>query len=123
MENDWSSQLDEPRRSIPADVIVAIPLLVVHVGLALLMALVAPALAMGTDACAYQACGDEKWVVRAVYLTWAGGALAVIIDIAVTSLLLGKHRIAFWVPIVGCLLQLALGQAVLHMASLSGPIK
>lgn len=42
---------DAPRRTHTADGVVAILLLIVHIGLALLMAFVAPFLAMGTDPC------------------------------------------------------------------------
>jgi len=71
---------DASRRMNAVDVIVSILLLCVHVALAFLMAFVAPFLAMGTDACAYQACGDEQWVVRAMYVAWGGGAVTVLLD-------------------------------------------
>lgn len=113
---------DTSRPTQVADRIASTLLMCVHIGLAALMGFVAPFLVMGTDPCAYVACGDEQWVVRAVHLAWFGGAFAVIVDVAVTVTLLSKRRVAFYVPIVGCLAQLGIGWLVLHMASWSGPL-
>jgi hypothetical protein len=60
--------------------------------------------------------------LRAIFLAWAGGALAVLVDVVVSSVFLAKHRIAFYVPIVGCGVQLVLGLVVFQMASWAGPI-
>jgi hypothetical protein len=49
-----------PRRSL--DAAVAIPLLAVHVGLAVGAAMAVGFSVMGLDPCAYTACGDPRWV-------------------------------------------------------------
>jgi hypothetical protein len=120
-------QTDEPSppvtpRTHTVDVVVAILLLVAHTTMAFLIAFFSLGLAMGTDACAYQACGDEQWVVRAIAVAWGVGALAVFVDVGLTGLLLANHRIAFYVPIVGCVLQFGIGWLALQMASWAGPI-
>lgn len=104
------------------DVVVSILLVVVHTTMALLIAFFSLGLAMGLDACAYQACGDEQWVVRAIALAFGGGAVAVFVDVGLTGLLLAKHRIAFYVPIMFCALQFGIGWLTLQVASWAGPV-
>lgn len=113
---------DAPPRVRTADVVISMVLVCVHIGLALVMSFVAPFLAMTTDQCAYQACGDEQWVNRAIYTAWGGSAVAVLVDAAITGALLAKGRPAFYVPILGCLLQVGLGVLVVYLVSLAGAI-
>lgn len=113
---------DATARVRTADVVVSMALVCVHIALALVMAFVAPFLAMTTDMCAYQACGDEQWVTRAIYTAWGASIVAVLADAIVTGALLAKHRPAFYVPILGCLVQVGIGVLVLYLASLAGTI-
>jgi hypothetical protein len=104
------------------DVVGALVLLAVHFLLAASLALYAPFLAMGTDACAYQACGDEHWITWAIDTAWGASALALVVDATLVCVMLARHRRAWWVPVVGCLAQVGLWVAVFQMASLAGPI-
>ncbi|AQT82315.1 hypothetical protein B1R94_28325 [Mycolicibacterium litorale] len=111
-----------PRRSNRADVIATVVLLCAHAGFALYTVITSFFLVMATDACAYQTCGDERWVTRAIYLAIGGGALTVLLDAVLAVVLLAKQRLAFYVPLLGCAAQIAVSWAVLHMAALAGPI-
>jgi hypothetical protein len=129
MENEASTSPD-PSPPVPSrrpartgDALGAVALLCIHIALALVMGFIASFLAMGTDACAYQACGDEKWVTRAISTAWLGGITAVVLDVVVTCVLLARHRPASWVPVMGCLMQLGIGFIVVQMASIGGPVR
>lgn len=111
----------EPPRTRTADLVSTVLLLSAHIGLAFLIALIAPFFAMVTDSCAYQTCGDEAWVTRAIYVAFGAGALLVLVDAVVSFVLLMKNRLAFWVPLLGCFAQVGVGLVVLYMAALSGP--
>ncbi|GAB4977759.1 hypothetical protein MAHJHV60_32780 [Mycobacterium avium subsp. hominissuis] len=79
-------------------------------------------LVMSTDPCGYQKCGDPAWIDRAMNLNiWAGAALLVI-DIAVAVVLLVRRKRAFFVPIIGCLAQVALAVAAAAMELRAGPV-
>lgn len=52
---------------------------------------------------------------------WAGAALLVI-DIAVAVVLLVRRKRAFFVPIIGCLAQVALAVAAAAMELRAGPV-
>lgn len=105
-----------------ADVVATVVLLCAHTGFALYTVFTSFFLVMATDACAYQACGDERWVTRAIYLAIGGSALTVLLDVVLAVVLLAKRRVAFYVPLLGCAAQAAVGLAVLHMAALAGPV-
>lgn len=111
----------DDRRVHWVDVTATVLLLCAHVGLAIYTAVTSLFLVMTADACAYQPCGDEQWVTRAIYVAMGGGALTVLIDIVLAIMLLDKSRIAFYVPLAGCAAQVAVAILVLHMASLAGP--
>lgn len=103
--------------------IATVVLLCVHAGFALYTAFTSLFLVMATDACAYQACGDERWVTRAIYLAIGGGAVTLVVDVVVATVLLANRRIAFYVPLLGCSAQIGVALAVLRMAALAGPIR
>ncbi|CAN5193929.1 hypothetical protein BH09ACT8_BH09ACT8_49500 [soil metagenome] len=44
-----------------------------------------------------------------------------LLDLILSVVLVGRGRIAFYVPILGCAANLVLALVVLHMASLAGP--
>ena len=64
-------------------------------------------LVMTTDPCGYQKCGDPAWLDRAMNLNlWAGGAI-LFADVLVTLIRLVRQRVAWVVPLIGCIAQLA----------------
>ncbi|ATA29205.1 hypothetical protein MLM_3122 [Mycobacterium lepraemurium] len=97
-------------------------LLVVHGGLFAATYVLLGLLVMSTDPCGYQKCGDPAWIDRAMNLNiWAGAALLVI-DIAVAVVLLVRRKRAFFVPIIGCMAQVALAVAAATMELRAGPV-
>jgi hypothetical protein len=54
----------QPPRMHTTDVVASGLLLCVHLALAMIIAVMAPLLVMGTDACAYEQCGDQQWVTH-----------------------------------------------------------
>lgn len=104
------------------DVIVTVVLLVAHGLLFIATMLVLGMLVMGSDPCSSQTCGDPAWVDRAIRLgLWAGIAIF-LADLVVTVVRLARRAVAFFVPILGCAAQLALGIGAAAMASLAGPV-
>lgn len=105
-----------------ADLVATLVLLVVHGGLFAATYVLLGLLVMSTDPCGYQKCGDPAWIDRAMNLNiWAGAALLVI-DIAVAVVLLVRRKRAFFVPILGCLAQVALAVAAAAMELRAGPV-
>lgn len=105
-----------------ADLVATLVLLVVHGGLFAVTYVLLGLLVMSTDPCGYQKCGDPAWIDRAMNLNiWAGAALLVI-DIAVAVVLLVRRKRAFFVPIIGCLAQVALAVAAAAMELRAGPV-
>ncbi|HUB55525.1 MAG TPA: hypothetical protein VMB04_10230 [Mycobacterium sp.] len=105
-----------------ADVLGTIALVVAHfvfftatfVGLGLMV--------MITDSCGSQKCGDPAWLDRAMNLAlWVGGAF-LFLDVLVTVIRLVRQRVAWVVPLLGCVAQLAvaLGAAVMELQA--GPV-
>jgi Family of unknown function (DUF6264) len=77
---------------------------------------------MSTDPCAYQKCGDPAWLDRAMNLAlWAGGVI-LFADVVVTLIRLVHKRVAWFVPLIGCIAQLALAFGAVAMESLAGPV-
>jgi hypothetical protein len=77
---------------------------------------------MSTDPCGYQKCGDPAWIDRAMNLGTWGGAALLLIDIVVAVALLVRQKRAFFVPIIGCLAQVALAIAAVAMELQAGPV-
>jgi hypothetical protein len=79
-------------------------------------------LVMTTDRCAYQKCGDPAWLDRAMNLNlWAGGAI-LFADVLVTVIRLVRQRVAWVVPLIGCIAQVAVAFGAAAMESLAGPV-
>jgi Family of unknown function (DUF6264) len=77
---------------------------------------------MGTDACAYQRCGDQAWLNRALLLAgWGGGAILAL-TAAATLYRLVRNRLAWFVPLIGCVAQVVLALACAAMEMQAGPI-
>ncbi|MGA9492504.1 MAG: DUF6264 family protein [Mycobacterium sp.] len=110
-----------PRRQV-ADVLAAVVLIIAHFALYGATFVVLGLLVMGTDSCGYQKCGDPAWLDRAMHLaSWAGGAL-LLADVALTVFQLVRKRIAWIVPLIGCIAQVALAFGAGAMESLAGPV-
>ena len=109
------------QRGRPADIAATVVLLIVH-GLLLGATVVLLGLfVMGTDPCGSVKCGDPAWVDRAMMLGLWGGAAVLIADFAVAVYLLMRRRTAFYVPIIGCVAQVALTIGAAAMESRAGP--
>jgi Family of unknown function (DUF6264) len=110
-----------PRRQI-ADVLATVVLMIAHFALYGATFVVLGLLVMGTDSCGYQKCGDSAWLDRAMHLaSWAGGVL-LFADVALTLFQLVRKRVAWVVPLIGCIAQLALAFGAGYMESLAGPV-
>jgi hypothetical protein len=105
-----------------ASVLGTIALLVAHfvfftatlVGLGLMV--------MITDSCGSRKCGDPAWLDRAMYLAlWAGGAF-LFLDVLLTVIRLVRQRVAWVVPLLGCVAQLAVALGAAAMALQAGPV-
>ncbi|BBN49401.1 MULTISPECIES: hypothetical protein [Mycobacterium avium complex (MAC)] len=105
-----------------ADLVATLVLLVVHGGLFAATYVLLGLLVMSTDPCGYQKCGDPAWIDRAMNLNIWAGATLLVIDIAVAVVLLVRRKRAFFVPIIGCLAQVALAVAAAAMELRAGPV-
>ncbi|WP_231640304.1 MULTISPECIES: DUF6264 family protein [unclassified Mycobacterium] len=77
---------------------------------------------MGTDPCGTQKCGDPAWIDRAMVLGIGGGVVLVVIALVVAIRRLAKRRTAFFVPLLGCVAQVALAVGAAAMETLAGPV-
>ena len=77
---------------------------------------------MGTDACAYQKCGDGAWLNRALLLANWGGAAILAVTVAATLYRLARKRIAWFVPLIGCVAQVVLALVAAAMEMKAGPV-
>ncbi|AJR30065.1 hypothetical protein [Mycolicibacterium fortuitum] len=110
-----------PRGVRIADVTVCVLLFLVQAGLGVLALLSFMAFPMSTDNCAYEACGDEKWIGYAMWTAIASLVPAGLF-FCVGFIQLGRHRIAFWWVLIGILAQGGVLAAAWRMAALAGPI-
>jgi sterol desaturase/sphingolipid hydroxylase (fatty acid hydroxylase superfamily) len=110
------------RGSRAADIAVTIVLLMVHAFLLAATVALLGLLVMGTDSCGYQRCGDQAWIDRAMWLGLGAGAAIFITDLVVAVSRLARHRVAFFIPIIGCVAQLALAIGAAAMELLAGPV-
>jgi hypothetical protein len=109
-------------RSRPADIAATLVLLTVHVFLLAATVALLALLVMGTDSCGAVKCGDPAWIDRAMLLgIWAGAAI-LIADFVVAVYLLMRRKVAFFVPIIGCVAQVGLAIGAAAMESLAGPV-
>jgi hypothetical protein len=105
-----------------ADVLGTIVLLVAHFLLFGATIMVLGLLVMTTDPCGYQKCGDPAWLDRAMNVNlWAGGAI-LFADVAIAVIRLVRQRVAWVVPLIGCIAQLAVAFGAAAMESLAGPV-
>jgi hypothetical protein len=105
-----------------ADVLGTIVLLVAHFLFFGATIMVLGLLVMTTDPCGYQKCGDPAWLDRAMNVNlWAGGAI-LFADVVITVIRLVRQRVAWVVPLIGCIAQLAVAFGAAAMESLAGPV-
>jgi len=109
------------RRS-SADIVATLVLLVIHGGLFGATFVVLGLLVMSTDSCGYRSCGDPAWIDRAMNLGTWGGAAVLVVDVVVAVYLLVRKRRAFFVPIIGCVAQVALAGVAVAMELRAGPV-
>lgn len=88
------------------------------VGVALLSVLVLP---MSIDNCAYQTCGDEKWINYAIWTALASLAPAGVFS-GIGIIQLARNRIGFWLALVGAVAQWSVLYGAWRMAALAGPV-
>lgn len=110
------------QRSNTVDIVATLFLLVIHGGLYGATFVVLGLLVMSTDPCGYQKCGDPAWIDRAMNLGTWGGAALLVIDIVIAVYLLVRQKRAFFVPIIGCLAQVALAIGAVAMELQAGPV-
>jgi predicted RND superfamily exporter protein len=77
---------------------------------------------MSTDPCGSRKCGDPAWIDRAMNLGTWGGAALLVVDIVVAVYLLVRRRRAFFVPLIGCIAQVALVLGAVAMELQAGPV-
>ena len=110
------------RRRRATDITVTVVLLLIHGVLFGATVAVLSLLVMDTDSCAYRACGDPAWIDRAMGLGLGVGAVVFVGDLITAIWRLARHRLTFFVPLIGCAAQLGLGVGAALMESLAGPV-
>ncbi len=116
-----TSQEGIRRRARAADVVAIVVLVVIQLAGAVAALLSCIVLPMSIDNCAYQACGDEKWITWAIWMQIAAVAVAGGFTIA-GLIILARKRIGFWLPLLGAVLQWSVIVGAWHLAALSGPL-
>lgn len=113
---------DDTPRTRPADLAGTLVLLIVHGCVFGATFAVLGLLVMATDPCGSVKCGDPAWIDRAMTLaTWGGGAI-LLADVLVAGFRLVRRRRAFFVPIIGCVAQVALAIGAVAMELQAGPV-
>jgi hypothetical protein len=105
-----------------ADIAATIVLLIVHGFLVAATYALLGLFVMVTDPCGSQRCGDPAWIDRAMWLGLGAGAAVWIVDLVFAVRRLARHKTAFFVPLVGCAAQLALGAGAAGLEMLAGPV-
>ncbi len=104
------------------DTAATVVLLVVHAFLFGATVVLLSLLVMATDPCGSVPCGDPAWIDRAVWLgIIAGGAIG-LADLVVAAYRLARRKVAFFVPVIGCVAQVALAIGAAAMESMAGPV-
>jgi hypothetical protein len=105
-----------------ADVLGTIVLLVAHFAFFTATFVMLGLMVMITDSCGYQKCGDPVWLDRAMNLSLWGGGVILFADVVIMVIRLVRQRVAWFVPLIGCIAQLALAFGAAAMESLAGPV-
>jgi hypothetical protein len=110
------------QRGRPADVAATVVLLLVHGFLLGATVVLLGLLVMGTDPCGSVQCGDPAWIDRAMWLGVWGGTAVLVADFVVAVYFLVRRRTAFFIPIIGCVAQVALAIGAAAMEWQAGPV-
>jgi hypothetical protein len=122
VQDDASDHTDRAhRRARRLDGLLTVLLLIGHATLVVFSLMLSMGMAMGTDACAYQACGDEKWVHYALTIVMDVAPALFLADLGASIALKATRRRAFYVPLLGCVIHTVLLAISFHMMSLAGP--
>jgi hypothetical protein len=105
-----------------ADVLGTIALLFAHFIFFTATLTVLGVMVMGTDSCAYQKCGDPAWLDRAMQLALGAGGAFLVVDVLVAVIRLVRQRVAWIVPLIGCIAQLAVAFGAAAMELQAGPV-
>jgi hypothetical protein len=119
---DADPSAQPPRRRVTADVVATVLLFVAHLGAFGIGFFVVGMLGMTTDDCGHQACGDPAWLKWANVLHVCAGFALVVGDFLIARSRLASHRVAFVVPLAGCILEVGLCAAAIAMEAQSGPV-
>ena len=114
-------QPPQPRGQAP-NIAATVVLLLVHGGLYAASLVLLGLLVMVTDPCGSVTCGDPAWADRAGWLGLWGGGAVLVADVVVAVFLLARRRMAFFVPIIGCVAQVALAIGAAAMEWQAGPV-
>lgn len=90
------------------DLVIAILLTVLNIGLAVLLLVLAPFLVMASDPCGSATRCNLDQMGVGFGIAVIGPVVATALGIAATVVLLALRRLAFWVPLVGAALALGL---------------
>lgn len=104
------------------DIVGTIVLLVVHAVLWVVTGTLLGLFVMVTDPCGARPCGDPAWIDRAMWLGLGAGGVVFLVALVLAIMRLTRHRLAFVVPLLGCVAQLALGVGAAAMEWQAGPI-
>lgn len=104
-----------------ADIVAIVVLILIQLAGAGAMLISCIVLPMSIDNCAYQACGDEKWITWAIWIQIAAVAIAGVFT-AAGLIMVARKRIGFWLPLLGCVIQWPVIVGAWHLAALSGPL-
>ena len=110
-----------PRGLRVVDVTACVLLFVVQFGVAFLALMSFMVLPMSTDNCAYQTCGDEKWIDYAMWIALASMAPAALFS-GLAIVQLARNKIESWLPLVGTIAQCSILYAAWRLAVIAGPI-
>jgi hypothetical protein len=122
MAEPTRGDLDRTSRARIVDIVATSVLLLVHTCLFALGYFFVAMLVMNTDVCAYQPCGDQAWLWRAILSHKWFGLVLLFGDIGLAVVRLTHRRLGFFVPLVGCILEIGLFATAVGMEAKAGPI-
>lgn len=114
-----SAPAGERRRG--SDVVVAIALLAVHVVVALGATMVVGLAVMGLDPCGYRACGNPLWANVGLSTVLIAAWALPVTDLVLIIARLVKSRPAWPIPLVLCVVHVAVGIVCFALMIASGP--
>jgi hypothetical protein len=114
------STLTSPRRGRYAAV--AIPLLAVHVVLAVGAVMAVGFSVMGLDPCSYTACGHPRWADIGVNTALAAGVALPVADLVLIIVRLMAGKPAWVIPVVLCIVQVVVAAICIAFVAEAGPL-